>query len=182
MKKGLLLINNKVEDGESLFTRALLIRSGYIIDTATLENSLNIETAYNLAIKADFFIKDMKASDYDFLIIPGGGHVFDWVNKADDLNKLIEDFNDQKKLISAICAAPLLLNDTTVLTNKEYTIFTGLENKVSNATYIRNEKVVVSDNIITSRSAGTIYDFVFAIIKYLDGDDVVKTLKESIIY
>lgn len=180
--KGLMIINNKVEDGEALFTKALLKRAGYIVDSATLENTTNIVTAYDQRISVDYLIKDINASDYDFLIIPGGGHVFNWQDNLAELLPIINAFNNQNKLIAAICAGPLFLKDTKILDNKKFTIFPGLEENIKNGIYQKMAKVVTDENIITARSAGVIYDFVFAIINYYNDKEKIEKLKKSIVY
>lgn len=181
MKKGLMLLNSYVEDVEALATRALLIRSGYDITTFTLEDSLNITTAFGLDIKANLLARNVNPSLYDFLILPGGKHVSLWVEKKTLLSSIINSFNDNKKLIAAICAAPLFLNKERLLENKNYTIFSGLENQVI-GNYIEDEKVVIDGNILTARSAGVVYDFVFVILKYNEDFDKLSFLKENIIY
>lgn len=180
--KGLMIINNKVEDGEALFTRALLLRAGYLIDTATLESSLNIITAYNLPIKVDLNISEVRVDNYDFILLPGGPHVFDWQNKSEKLTSIINQFNDNNKLIAAICAAPLFLKDTKILNNKNFTIFPGLEKHIINAKYHNNVKVITDQNVITARSAGVIYDFVFEVLKYFKDLEKIEKLKASIVY
>ena len=182
MKKGLMIVNNKVEDGEALFTRALLIRAGYEIKTATLESDTNLKTAYGLSFKADALIEEVDFDGFDFLVVPGGSHVFDWFEKKERLDEVIKHFNEQEKLLALICAAPLFLKNLNILPNKKFTIFSGLEEKLAEGTYLIDAKVVTDGNLITARSAGVIYDFVFAILNYFNDDKKLKKLQESIIY
>lgn len=181
MKKGLMLINNQVEDVEALASRALLIRYGYSIDTFTLEDSKRLKTAYNQLIEVDYLVDEVDYKLYDFLVLPGGKHVFNWVDQDTILNEMILYFSNNKKLIAAICAAPLFLNKANLLEGKEFTIFHGLENDV-NGIFDSKAKVITSDNIITGRSAGVVYDFVFEIIKYFDKIEATGKLKLDIIY
>lgn len=182
MKKGLLLLNNNVEDVEALATRALLIRAGYDIKTFTLENNKNIITAYNLKIEVDFLVDEVlnEINAYDFLVLPGGKHVFKW-NNDQKLNEIIIDFHDNNKMIAAICAAPLFLESNNLLVNEDFTCFYGLENKI-NGRFINDKKVVLSNNIITGRSAGVIYDFVYEIVGYFEEKASIDALKLDIIY
>lgn len=180
MKKGLMILNNKVEDVESLATKALLTRAGYNITTATLENNLTITTQYNLEVKVDYYLKDIDPTNFDFLIIPGGGHVFNWLNN-DLIKNIITKFNNDNKLIAAICAAPLFLNELGLLKSLKFTAFPDVSNDIDGI-YQKDLKVVQTANFITSRSAGTVYDFVFEIIKYLDGTAKLQQLKNDIVY
>ena len=48
--------------------------------------------------------------------------------------------------------------------------------------YKENERVVVSDHIITSKAAGTTFDFAFAIIKYLANEEVANMVLHNVYY
>lgn len=181
MKKGVMIVNNNVEDVEALATRALLRRVGYDIVTATLEETLQLKTAYNLEFKADMKIDDVKEENFDFIILPGGKHVFEWIDKSEGLLNLVNQFNDKSKLIAAICAAPLFLDKSKLLSNKNYTAFPDVSSKIDGQ-YEKDAKVVKTANFITARSAGVVYDFVFEIINYFDGYELVLALKEKIVY
>jgi len=181
MKKGLMIVNNKVEDIEALATRDLLIRSGLNITLATLESSKTITTSYGITMFVDRHINEISADDFDFLVLPGGSHVFDWIDKEVGLTAMINDFNSNNKLIAAICAAPLFLSKAGILTNSKFTAFPSVVEDIKGV-YETNSKVVVLDNIITARSAGVVFDFAFEIIKKVLGNDKVKELKNSIVY
>lgn len=179
--RGLMLINNNVEDVEALATKALLIRSGLLVETFTLEADLNIVTKYQSRVEVDYLISELSLEAYDFLILPGGPHVFNFLGKSPELNELINYFNKQNKLIAAICAAPLFLNEVNLLTNQPFTAFPGVSGKIDGQ-YLENKKVVKINNIITSRSAGTVYEFVFEILDTLMGSDAVNYLKKDIVF
>lgn len=179
-KKGLLLINNGVEDVEALATRALLVRHGYLITTFSVE-SKEIFTAYNLKVNVDKLINEINYEEYDFLILPGGKHIFNILGKYESLNELISNFNNSEKLIGAICAAPLLLNELNILVDKPFTSFPDVSKDIKGI-YIKDAKAVKTGNIVTSRSAGTVYDFVFEIIKALENEKIVANLMENIVY
>lgn len=76
-------------------------------------------------------------------------------------------------MIATICAAPLILDAVGILKGKEYVCFPSCETNIDGI-YKENERVVVSDHIITSKAAGTTFDFAFAIIKYLANEEVAN--------
>lgn len=179
--RGLMLINNNVEDVEALASKALLVRSGLEIDTFTLEEELIITTRYKTRVIVDYLIDDVNPNLYTFLILPGGSHVFNFLGKSEQLKELILYFNKQDKLISAICAAPLFLNEVNLLKNLEFSAFPAVADKIDGL-YQKDASVVKSGNIITARSAGTVYDFVFEIVKTLQGNEALEHLKKDIVY
>jgi putative intracellular protease/amidase len=54
-------------------------------------------------------IANVKANDYDVIFLPGGhGTMWDFPTNP-DLTRLIEEFDRQQKLITAVCHAPAAL-------------------------------------------------------------------------
>lgn len=158
MVKGLMLLNNNVEDVEALATKALLTRAGFKIDTFTLELDLLIKTAYGTKVIVDKYLEEVDVSDYDLLILPGGKHVFNNLGNI-NLQELISSFNENKKIISAICVAPLFLEELKLLKNKKFVAFPSVVDRIEGI-HQSDLKVTKDSNIITSRSAGTVYNFV----------------------
>ena len=66
-------------------------------------------------------------------------------------------------------------NIKNILNDKNATCYPGFEKELNCKEYLL-DKVVVSDNIITSRGPATAFDFAFEIAKYL-GLDVSNLLK-----
>lgn len=180
--KGLILWNHNNEDLEAIATKALLTRAGYDIISATLESTRNLELAYQTRVKADAFLGDVDPDDFDFLIIPGGKYVAETVDQDLRIKHLAKTFNECGKLVAAICAGPRFLGQAGLLDGKRFTCFKGAEKDMPKGTYLPDEKAVTDGNIITSRSAGTIFQFVTEIITYLEGKEKSDALLKSILY
>lgn len=180
--KGLLILSHYIEDGEALSTRALLIRAGLEVVTITFENTLDIVTAFGLKVKADYFAKDVKYSDYDFLIIPGGGYVARVVDKDKNIKELAKYFNSQDKMIGAICAGPRFLGQAGLLNGRSFTAYRGSEIDMPKGIYLPSHKAIRDHNIVTARGAGAVYEFSFEIVKYLLGEEKAQALLNSILF
>lgn len=180
--KGLIILSDRMEDVESLATRALLVRAGFDMDSATLNASLEVMTAFGVHVKVDKLLKNVKTSDYDFLVIPGGAYVGQVVDKDKDIKKLAIAFNDQAKLVCAICAGPRFLGQAGLLDGKKFTCFPGSEKDMPNGKYLPKKKVVKDGNIITARGAGVVYDFAYEIVKTLKDEASAKQLLARIQY
>lgn len=177
----LMVVSHQNEDVETLATRALLIRAGIHVDLGTFEDTLAIHAAYGTQFNADFFIKDTTVSSYDGLIIPGGKYVALTVDKDRSIKKLARMFFNQNKYLFAICAGPRFLLQEDLI-DDPFTAFPGSEIDQTNGTYLPHEKVVTNDRLITARSVGAVYDFVFAIILKLQGEEALNQFKKSILY
>lgn len=115
------------------------------------------------------------------LIIPGGKAVFETHLNSNITKHCIKLFYQKQKLIATICAAPLILDAVGILKGKEYVCFPSCETNIDGI-YKENERVVVSDHIITSKAAGTTFDFAFAIIKYLANEEVANMVLHNVYY
>ncbi|MFP4178202.1 MAG: DJ-1/PfpI family protein [Acholeplasmataceae bacterium] len=182
MKKGVLYLNDRVEDGEALMTRALLKRAGFDITTATSGKQLDIRTFFGLQVKADTQLMSIEEKNYDFLVVPGGRYVSETIEHSDDIQALIRAFDQKNKVVAAICAGPRFLGRAGVLDGKKFTAFTGSEQDAPEGIYKPKLKVVSDGNIITARGAGAIYEFVFEIVSALGNRKQAKKLLADILY
>ncbi|MFU8793661.1 MAG: DJ-1/PfpI family protein [Acholeplasmataceae bacterium] len=180
--KGLLVLSHHVEDGEALFTLALLRRIGFNVHTMTFQETKEIHTAYGQTTYADFKHSEINVLDYDFLVIPGGKYVSEIIDQGHQIMDLASLFNDHHKWVCAICAGPRFLGRAGLLDNRSYTCYPGSEVDMPKGIYLQDEKVVVDSNIITARSAGAVYEFVHAITKKLLGEQKAQQLYASILY
>ena len=80
-------------------------------------------------------LNQVSASNYDTLFLPGGhGPMWD-LSQDKDLKKIVEDFYNNQKVISAVCHGPAGLlqaidkNGDSILKNKRVTGFTNSEEK-----------------------------------------------------
>ncbi|WP_025724401.1 DJ-1/PfpI family protein [Acholeplasma granularum] len=180
--KGLIIFSNGMEDNESLSTLSLLRRAGIIIDSATIEDNLLVKTAFGINVYADKNLHKINSDDYQFLIVPGGGYVSKVIDNDVFIKKTIKAFHDKEKDIYAICAAPRFLGQLNLLNGLDYTAFPGSEKDALNGNYKPQEKVVVTPKIITARSAGSVIEFVYEIVKKNINEQEAKSLIKSIMY
>lgn len=180
--KGLILLANYFEDVEALITIDMLRRAKIQIDLISLTDDLEVITQSNIKIIADYNYKDINLNEYDYLIIPGGKAVMTTHYDHPFTKQVVMDFNNKNKLIAAICAAPSVLGKLGLLDNKEFTCFPTFEDCMPKGIYKENSKVVVADNIITSKAAGTTFEFSYEIIKKLADTDTANRVLASVFY
>jgi 4-methyl-5(b-hydroxyethyl)-thiazole monophosphate biosynthesis len=179
--KLLMVVSKDNEDVETLATRALLIRAGIEVDMGTFEDSLDIKAAYGTQFKADLFIENSPLESYMGLIIPGGKYVALTVDEDTKIKTLARTFLNQKKYLFAICAGPRFLLQEGLI-DGDFTAFPGSEVDQKKGTYLNTLKVVTDEWLITARSVGAVYDFVFAIIDKLQGKEALEAFKKGILY
>lgn len=180
MKNIIVLLANRFEEIEALTPVDYLRRRGILVDLVSIEEDLEVEGAHGIKVMADKNFKDIDFSAYDGLIIPGG--MPGAANLRDDSRviKLVKDFNNNHKLVSAICAGPIVLEEAKILDGKNVTSYPGFEDQLS-GDYLE-DKVVRDENIITARGPAIAVDFTIEILDYLLGSKDVVDLKNDILY
>jgi 4-methyl-5(b-hydroxyethyl)-thiazole monophosphate biosynthesis len=166
-KKILLVVYPTFSEFEITVTTAIL-KAHFDIITASDSISPVIGES-SLKILPHIAFEEVKAEDYEGIIIPGGDLYY--IKDSDALFRLVGKFCTQDKLVAAICSggyvlarAGLLINNPyTVTLNKEQRDFLGCFNE-DNFTY---ENIVRSKNIITAQGHAFV-EFALDIARHLN--------------
>jgi protease I len=101
----------------------------------------------------DNIIDDVKASEYDGLMIPGGVINPDKLRRENKVLDFVKDFFEAKKPVAAICHGPQVLISAGVVSGRELTSFESVKIDLQNAgASWLDEEVVVDNGLVTSRS------------------------------
>lgn len=102
---------------------------------------------------ASLLISDAKEEDYDGIVIVGGLGASDFLWKEEPLVELVRRFDEKKKVVAAICLAPVVLARAGILKGRQATVFESPASlellKQGGADFVR-VPVVSDQNIITS--------------------------------
>ena len=181
-KKALIVLADGFEEMEAVAPIDILRRAGIDVRIAGLlpENGI-VTGARGIGIKTDFTLKDITA-DFDACIFPGGMPGAQNLADSKAVNSLIALLHKEHRIIAAICAAPaVLLAPTGILDGKKATCFPGMESAFGEHTTFCDEPVVVSDNIITSRGAGTAIAFSLKILEQLLNQKTADDIRKRIV-
>lgn len=108
----------------------------------------------------DLTFADVKASDYDGLVIPGGVKNPDTLRTQDQAVQLVRQFAEDGKTIAAICHGPWMLAEADIVQGRDITSYASIKTDMSNAGANWIDSEVVTDNgIITSRGPADIKAF-----------------------
>ena len=104
------------------------------------------------SVFADLLLKDIHSYDYDAVVFVGGGGSKIFFNDLNALN-IAKEMNDNGKIISAICLAPVILANAGVLKGKKATV-SGQEAKTieSKGAIYTQPGVTVDGNIVTGNA------------------------------
>jgi len=161
--KVLILTADKFEDMELFFPYFRLLEEGIEVDIAAPKKGHIVgEHGYDLEVEKSF--DDVRAADYDLLIIPGGSPdgAPAVVRKDSRAQAIVKSFFDFNKPVSSICHGPWLLASSGVVKGRHLTSYwyDGVPEDVKKAGGIYEDKeVVVDGNLVTSRYPGDLPAF-----------------------
>ena len=169
--KHLMLIVDDFEDVEALATMDVLLRGKEEVDLVSLMGRKEIKSKCGRKITLDKEISEINYKIYDSVILPGGPGSFKIMAYIPIVNDIINYFMKEHKLVSAICAAPMIIGKLHYLENKNFTVHPGFENYCYNGNYLKHLGVVRDDNIITAKSMYYSISFGLEIYEYFYGKE-----------
>lgn len=180
MKKFLVIVANGNETIEVLTVVDYLRRADIKVDIASTEEGLDLVTSHDVTYKADIMFDDIKEDDYFGLYIPGGTKGAYSLRDNEKVLDLVRRFNDEGKIIAAICAGPVVLNEAGVLFDKKATSFPSMKDEMDKTkTYVDDEIVVTDGNITTSRGAALTNYLALKLIEIIKDKDTAKDIKHQ---
>lgn len=186
MKKALLFLADGFEEIEAITTIDLLYRAG--VNTLTVgvtgalcEGSHGITISTDIEMDSVFITNDALLFDNDVFICPGGGRGAESLKQNAAVCGIIKKGYKLGKLIAAICAAPIVLQEANIMNGKKYTIYPSMKDVPISGIYC-GEDVVQDGNIITAAGPGATPAFAFAIIEYLVGKERAEKVANEALF
>jgi len=178
-KKVLVPLATGFEEIEALSIVDILRRAGTTVVMVALE-TLHVKGAHGIVVVADALIKEVDASSFDMIALPGG--LPGATNLAADatVQSILKDFDAKGKMIAAICAAPYALHTAGVLKDN-YTCYPSFEQKIGPKGYDATQKVVYDHNVITSQGPSTAMIFALALVEKLYSTEVSTALAKDLL-
>ncbi|MEI0562329.1 DJ-1/PfpI family protein [Brachyspira pilosicoli] len=169
-KKVLVPLAEGFEEVEAVTIIDILRRANIEVTTASLTDNLEVKGSHGIVLKADTILDKIINEDFDAIALPGGmGGMNNLKNDKRIISKL-QKMYEAKKLVSAICASPIVLGEASVIKGK-YTCYPSCEIMVKGGEYVEKDLVVINDNVITSKGPATTVFFALELVKYLLGNN-----------
>lgn len=168
------------EEIEAVTVLDVLKRGNIPVQSISVSENKYVVGAHGIVLETDNDIQEADYTSCDMIILPGGMPGTLNLQKHTGLIEKIIEFDQNKKWLAAICAAPMILGNLELLKNRRATCFPGFEEELYGAK-LTNESVVQDGHIITSRGPGTAMLFALKIVEILKDDNTALDLKEKMI-
>lgn len=154
------IMTNLLEDSEYFEPAKAFEDAGHEVITIEKTAGVEITGKKGATLTIDKGIDDVKASDFDALLLPGGFSP-DQLRADDRFVEFTKEFMDNKKPVFSICHGPQLLITAKALKGRDATGYKSIQVDMENAgVNFRDEEVVVCQNqLVTSRTPADIPAF-----------------------
>ncbi len=151
-KRVAVLVEKLYEDLELWYPVYRLREAGCDVKIVGPKAGETYASKHGYPAKSDVAAADVKASDFDAIVIPGG-YSPDHLRRHKSIIDLVVDAAAQGKVLAAICHGPWMLCSAHCLKGKKITGFYSIRDDVENAGGIWQDAACVRDgNIVTSRT------------------------------
>ena len=160
------------EDSEFRIPYHRLKEEGYQVDIIGLKAGEELEGYKGKEkVKAEKSVDQVRAEDYDALLIPGG-YSPDHLRADKRMVEFVRQFEQAGKLIAAVCHGPQLLITARLVKGRTLTAWVTIQDDLDQiGANVQDQPVVKDRNWITSRKPEDLQQFSAAIIDSLEGAD-----------
>lgn len=176
MNRYILILTDTFEEIEALTQIDFLRRADINIDMISITGKIQVTGNNGITVLADDLIENIKLNEYSGIIIPGGLPAAFDIREDKRVLDIVRKFNEDKKLIAAICAGPSVLAKAGILLNRDAVIYPGMENELLDAN-VKEDSICVDDNIITARGPSLSLEFAYALVRKIKGKIQEKQLR-----
>jgi protein deglycase len=137
-----------------------------------------IEDSRGIKIDPDDKLETVIHKEFDLIFLPGGQPGTDNLKNDLRIDKLLQKMQDQGKYISAISAAPTILQKAGILKDRYMTCHPSVKSLFDKYTV---DRVVMDGKIITSQSPGTAMELALKLVEILFGIDRMKKVNAGVL-
>lgn len=181
MKKVYVFLADGFEEIEGLTVVDVLRRAGADTVTVSVTGRTEISGSHGIPVLADSLFEDTDFSDAGLLVLPGGMPGTLNLKEHSGLIQLLKQFDNEKKYIAAICAAPSILGELGMLEGRKACAYPSFEDKLNGAEVLQTP-AVTDGHITTGRGMGAAIPFALKLTELLFGREKADEIAESIVY
>ncbi len=165
------------EEIETVAPIDLLRRAGITVTAAALGEGIHVTGRNGMTLHADTTLETVRTQSFDCLFLPGGPGVKHL--RADPrVRELVLRQHAARRWLAAICAAPTVLHDASLLAGVRYTAHFSVAAELPQI--LTTQRCVADGHILTSRGAGTALEFGLLLIEKLISPEKSVEIASSI--
>jgi len=189
MVAALVLIANGTEEMEFTITYETLVRAGVKCTSAFVaaigESPTSLVATGSRGIK---FVADVAfdpashgPQNFELLVIPGGAKGSETLSQSPHVQRLIQRYIEANKYVGMICAGSLAAL-TSGLPSQPITSHPSVRGQLERDFEYKEESVVISGHLVTSRGPGTAFPFALTLVELVCGFEKRKAVSGPMVF
>jgi len=169
MKRVAIIVAQNFQDEEFVYPYYRIMEEGWRVDVAT-PTGQDMMGKYGVPARATMSTNDLKASDFDCVLLPGGFESPDRLRIRPEVLKFVREMDEAGKLVAAICHGPWILISAGLVKGRKVTGYMSIADDLKNAgaVYVE-EDLVIDGNLISAPHYRNNGAFMKAVIEALKG-------------
>lgn len=168
MKKILTVLADGFEETEAVAVVDVLKRAGLQVCLAGLDSAV-VRGAHDIRITADALLEEVKNDTFDAVYLPGGLPGATNLLASAAVGEILKTTAARGGIVSAICAAPIVLARHGLLTGKTFTMYPGFEDYLDGLEPT-GRAAERCGNVVTGKGPGAVFAFAAKLAEALDVD------------
>lgn len=169
MKKVAIIVAQNFQDEEFVYPYYRILEESFQVEVAT-PTGQDMIGKYGVPARATMATADLKATDFDCVILPGGFESPDRLRIRPEVLAFVEEMDQAGKLVAAICHGPWILISAGVVKGRKVTGYISIADDLKNAGAIYvEEDLVIDGNMISAPHYKNNGTFMKAVINALNG-------------
>ena len=156
-----------VEEMEAVILIDTFRRAGWRVDAVGLAEGA-VTCSRGVRLVPDLGWEAIDPAAYEVIALPGGNLGTENLMADERVLAAVRAHHAAGKLVAAVCAAPLVLQQAGILRGHRVTCHPLAADRLTEAPRV-DEEVVVSDHVVTSQGPGTTMAFALTVIALRDG-------------
>ncbi|MFC1889074.1 DJ-1/PfpI family protein [Thermodesulfobacteriota bacterium] len=162
----MIIADKDFRDEEFEVPKTILAGCGAQIDVASTTKQ-KVQGMMGLIVSPNRLLKEIRAEDYDAVVFVGGtGAKMYWNDPA--ARKLAGDADEARKVVGAICIAPVILANAGVLAGRSATVYPSVSHLITQGGGKYTGRDVEADGrIVTANGPEASREFAMALVRAL---------------
>jgi 4-methyl-5(b-hydroxyethyl)-thiazole monophosphate biosynthesis len=181
MKKRVLVpLAEGFEEIEAITVLDILRRAGIETISAGLTEG-PIKGSRGITVIPDTALHRVLEDDFDMVVLPGGLPGTTHLRLDKRIHDIVTRIHERKGYVTAICAAPSIYAELGFLDGRKATSHPSVAGEAHfDGVDYSDDRVVVDEHFITSRSPGTAMEFAMKLVEVLAGPAMVEKVNKGV--
>ena len=168
MKRAAIVLTTGFEEIEAITPMDILRRAGVEVDIVGVDAKV-ATGSHNLTILTDKELVEVMNELYDIVILPGGMPGAKLLKDHQVVHEFVKLHYDAGKIVAANCAAPIAIENSGALKDRNYTCYPGFEKQIGDG-HFTGDFVHQDGRVITGSGPAAAFEFSYTIVEALGID------------